>query len=64
MQTVASPRLLSDLVILPKKESTVVLDDDRQIVDFFTSLADKGLDCLTDFRIEHIISTTALAGFF
>ena len=48
----------------PQTSSSLAHSTDRDFSRLFTPLTEKGLDRLTDSRIEHIICTTALAAFY
>lgn len=63
MQSIIDTTLLSD-VALNQKELLIVSVNSGKIDGLFTLLTEKGMDRLTESKIEHVICTTALAAFF
>jgi hypothetical protein len=63
MEKVIYEPLLSG-VGMSYRQSNQVLIPDGKIEGLFTVLTEKGMDCLTKSKIEHVICTSALAGFY
>jgi|GEM_PF-4410413 len=66
MQTIIYEPILSSDKTLSKYEQTnqILISSDSKIDGLFISLTEKGLNSLTDRKIEHVICTSALAAFF
>ena len=51
-------------LIVPNIESSLKVPTKQAVRGMFVGLSDSGVDCVTDSKIEHVLSTSALCGFF